>query len=94
MILGENVLATFESKYAPARKAFAKWRQAVELAAWTNLPEGEATFSFADYVPPYWVFNVGGNKYRIIAKQIPDHCQGGLLPEIGPDHRSVHSQIS
>ncbi len=36
-------------------------------AAWTNLAQLKADFPSADYVPPFTVFNVKENKYRLIA---------------------------
>lgn len=35
---------------------------------WTNFAELRRDFPSADYVAPYVVFNIGGNKYRLIAK--------------------------
>lgn len=43
------------------------WRTAVTAARWTNLAQLIASFPSADYVPPFTVFNVKGNKYRLIA---------------------------
>jgi mRNA interferase HigB len=66
-ILGVNLPVALEAKYPPARKAFGNWRRVVEQAKWANLIELQGIFSSADYVAPYIVFNIGGNKYRIIA---------------------------
>ncbi len=60
------MLTAFESTYPPARKALKIWREIVEQAQWSNLNDVKSTFSYADYVAPYVVFNLGGNKYRII----------------------------
>lgn len=60
------MLAEFESRYAPARKSLRTWVQIVEAAQWSSFVEVKSTFTSADYVAPYVVFNVGGNKYRII----------------------------
>lgn len=65
-ILGVRLLMDFEMKYPPSRKAFRIWRQVVEQAQWSNLSELQLTFSAADYVAPHIVFNMVGNKYRII----------------------------
>lgn len=35
-------------------------------AEWTNLAQVKTDFPSADYVPPFTVFNVKGNKYRLI----------------------------
>ena len=68
LILGRERLNTFVVKYPPARSAFAKWMVVVEAAEWSNFADVKQTFSSADYVPPYVVFNIGGNKYRLAAK--------------------------
>lgn len=36
-------------------------------ARWTNIAHLKVDFPSADYVPPFTVFNVKGNKYRLIA---------------------------
>jgi len=38
----------------------------VIAASWKTFAELKTTFSSADYVEGYTVFNVGGNKYRIV----------------------------
>lgn len=40
----------------------------VSAVQWKNFTDLRGTFSSADYVRPFVVFNVGGNKYRIIAE--------------------------
>ena len=64
--MGKNVLSSFGAKYPPARKAVTNWVQVVEAAQWNTLTDLKSTFTSADYVAPYVVFNVGGNKYRVI----------------------------
>jgi mRNA interferase HigB len=39
----------------------------VEAAAWKNTTEVRATFGSADFVDGKAIFNIGGNKYRLIA---------------------------
>jgi mRNA interferase HigB len=38
----------------------------IAAARWANLAELKADFPSADYVPPFTVFNVKGNRYRLI----------------------------
>lgn len=42
------------------------WRAVVAAAGWTNFVQLKADFPSADYVSPFTVFNVKGNKYRLI----------------------------
>lgn len=51
-----------------ARKALAKWEKAVLGSAWANFSELKRTFNSADHVKPNTIFDVGGNKYRVIAR--------------------------
>jgi mRNA interferase HigB len=43
------------------------WRAVVIRARWTNLVQLKTDLPSADYVPPFTIFNVKGNKYRLIA---------------------------
>lgn len=47
------------------------WFKATSKGSFKNLAELKRVFSSADYVPigkkEFYVFNIGGNKYRLIA---------------------------
>lgn len=43
------------------------WVQNIESNAFKNPVGLKKTFGSADYVKPFWVFNISGNKYRLIA---------------------------
>ncbi len=66
-IIGVDVLKTFTLRYPPARKAVQKWLGVVTDAQWPSFAVVKQTFLTADYVAPYVVFNIGGNKYRVVA---------------------------
>ncbi len=66
-IVGGDKLDAFKSKHPAARKSLARWESLVNKASWKNFSELRATFSSADYVEGRTVFNVGGNKYRVVA---------------------------
>lgn len=55
------------SRYPDSASSLKAWTQNVEQNAFKHFVELRQTFSSADYVPPYVVFNVAGNKYRLIA---------------------------
>jgi len=46
----------------------AEWRDAVRVADWSNFADVRLTFNHADVYHDCVIFDVGGNKYRIIAK--------------------------
>jgi mRNA interferase HigB len=44
-----------------------EWRRAIESRRFDNFSELKAVFNATDRVDKYYVFDIGGNKYRIIA---------------------------
>lgn len=71
VILSKGFLNQFIEKYPSAGKAVWKWYQEAKVADWANFSELKKTFGSADYADDGLViFNVGGNKYRIIARVI------------------------
>jgi mRNA interferase HigB len=53
---------------AAAEAAMADWYAAISNAAWSNFADVKATFNSADYVSNgKIIFDIGGNKYRIVA---------------------------
>ncbi len=65
-ILGQVTLQKAARKHADVANALAMWRAVVAAAGWTNFVQLKADFPSADYVSPFTVFNVKGNKYRLI----------------------------
>lgn len=47
---------------------FMRWCKVIEQAVWTDFASVRATFSTADQVKDFVIFNVGGNKYRIVTR--------------------------
>jgi mRNA interferase HigB len=60
-------LEAFRRKHPTARKPLAKWGTITDGAIWKSFPEVKKTFNTADYVEGKIVFDIGGNKYRVIA---------------------------
>lgn len=87
-IIGRRKLDGFARRYANARKALAHWEKAVKAASWKNLAELRGTFGGADLVDRKTVFNVGGNKFRLIA-MVDFKAQTVLVAEI-----MTHAQYS
>lgn len=44
------------------------WYKVASKADWKNFAEVRQTYSSADYVAPFTVFNIKGNSYRLIVK--------------------------
>jgi mRNA interferase HigB len=51
-----------------AHEALGTWYRTTAKATWTKFADVRATFPHADQVGPVIVFNVGGNKYRVICR--------------------------
>lgn len=70
-IISEKPLREFAKKYADAAKPLEAWRKLVQQGRFQNLAELKRTFPSVDMVPvkdrDFYVFNIGGNKYRLIA---------------------------
>ena len=66
-ILGRDVVKAFMERHPNSQSALKSWVQAVEANPFKRLSELKQTFGSADYVRPYTVFNISGNKYRLIA---------------------------
>jgi mRNA interferase HigB len=66
-IAGEQRVIEFARCFPKIRNAPMRWLQVVEAADWTNPGELRKTFRSADIVGAQTVFNVGRNKFRLIA---------------------------
>lgn len=60
-------LTHFWLKYPDSQSSLRAWYKRVRLAKWQNFNDLRAVFSSADNVQNLIVFNIGGNKYRLIA---------------------------
>lgn len=66
-IVSERQLKEFADRHPQAKSALDSWRTAIKLSAWRNPAELKGTVGSADFVGDKTVFNLGGNKDRLIA---------------------------
>jgi mRNA interferase HigB len=66
-IISRKVLQIFWVEHDDAESALRRWYKIVEQTNFQNLTELRQTFPLADNVGDLIVFNIGGNKYRLIA---------------------------
>jgi mRNA interferase HigB len=66
-IISKKKLREFWNQYPRARVALESWHQIVRRAEWDNFAEVRKTFNTADQVGRFVVFDIGGNKLRLIA---------------------------
>lgn len=67
-LVGSSRLDAFSTRHADARSALAAWTRTVRAARWGNFTEVRSTYNSADPVSPFTVFNVRGNRYRVITE--------------------------
>ena len=65
-VISEKPLREFREDHPDAEIALRQWLTAVKAAKWRNFSELRATFGSADVYKDLTIFDVGGNKYRLI----------------------------
>ncbi len=66
-IISRSLLRAFGEHHADAVSALDHWYRILKHVDVHSFTELRSIFSSADMVGKYTVFNVGGNKYRVIA---------------------------
>lgn len=66
-VYGEAVIAKFARKHPASRRPLQRFLEIVKQARWLHFADVKRTFGAADYVSGRLVFDIGGNKYRVIA---------------------------
>ena len=66
-VITRTRLVEFWAKHPDAKSSLLAWDKRIKLARWQNINDLRAVFSSADVVKNLVVFNIGGNKYRLIA---------------------------
>ena len=74
-VVGTDLIDEFCRRRERARKAFDKWLPKAEQAAWLKRTDAKATFPTtdpwsSDEGTEYLIFDIGGNKYRVVARPI------------------------
>jgi mRNA interferase HigB len=66
-VITRKRLNEFAEKHSGTKTALAKWHQLVKKTDFSSFTELRAIFPSADQVGKLTVFNVGGNKVRVVA---------------------------
>lgn len=66
-VISKKKLREFWERYTRAKLPLESWYQVVRQAEWENFAAGREAFNTADSVGLFVVFEIGGNKYRLIA---------------------------
>jgi mRNA interferase HigB len=65
-VISRKALRQFWEQHPDSESPLIRWLRIMERSAFPNLDSLEATFPTADKVGNFVVFNIGGNKYRLI----------------------------
>lgn len=66
-IISRKALQQFWTQHPDSQTSLLRWYKIVEESNFAGFDELRATFPSADNVGDLIVFNIGGNKYRLIA---------------------------
>ena len=66
-IISKRTLREFWEKHPDAQQPLSSWFKVASHAEWKTPVDVKAVYSSADYTGQFTIFNVGGNKYRLIA---------------------------
>jgi len=66
-IISKAAITEFSKTHKGALESLLHWHGVAKRAAWQHLADVRADFPHADLVEIFTVFNIGGNKYRLIS---------------------------
>ena len=67
-VISYKAIREFKAARPDAGSALDNWYRVSRVCKWANFAEVKQALGSADWVKPYVVFNVAGNKYRLIAE--------------------------
>ena len=66
-VISKKKLREFWEKRPRARPPLEAWFQVAKSAEWENFADVRRVFPSADFVGKFVVFDIGGNKFRLVA---------------------------
>lgn len=66
-LISNRALRAFSAIHPQAEEPFQAWRHVIEHNTFQNFAELRQVFASVDKVGDRYVFNIGGNKWRLIA---------------------------
>ncbi len=68
-IISKRIINIFIDEHPDAKESLNDWYQKTSNRLWTNFIDIKHTFNSVDYVKnDLYVFNINGNKYRLVAR--------------------------
>ena len=65
-VISQRALREFWSNYPQAERPLRSWYKAASSAEWKNFEDVKSVYSAADRVGQFTIFDIGGNKWRLI----------------------------
>lgn len=65
-LISNRMLLDFASEHHDAYSPLQAWRQLIECSAFRSFADLRGAFNSVDRVRDFYVFNIGGNKYRVV----------------------------
>ncbi len=84
-IIARKTLVEFWERYPEAEMPLRAWFAEVSRAEWRNFADVKRAFNSVDRVGERLVFNIGGNKFRLVARV--DFQRHGVLIRFVGTHR-------
>ncbi|MBC7502375.1 MAG: type II toxin-antitoxin system HigB family toxin [Herminiimonas sp.] len=72
-VISNKALADFSLLHPDSSGPMQAWRKIVESRPFVNFADVKTVFNATDKVGDYYVFDIGGNKYRVITAIHFDH---------------------
>lgn len=66
-VISNKALTTFAMSHPDAAMPLQAWRKIIESRSFVSFADLKSMFNATDKVGDYYVFNIAGNKYRIIS---------------------------
>jgi mRNA interferase HigB len=83
-VLSLRTLREFWEQYPDAETPLRAWHKIVTAARWRSFAEVRASFGTADAVgDKRIIFDIGGNKYRIVARVVYDPFYRMMIKFVG-----------
>jgi mRNA interferase HigB len=67
-VVSKRAIRGFAERHPDALTPLMQWFRLAKKASWVHIIEVRKQFPTADAVPPFTVFSIAGNKYRLIAE--------------------------
>ncbi len=65
-VISKKKLREFSAKYSDSEPALSAWNQVARKAKWQHINDVKSLYPSTDAVGNFTVFNIRGNKYRLI----------------------------